>query len=67
MSSLDLTEDVVMDPGGGAAGTPGGSNKKSLQDMSKEELIQKCKGLLTLAQRAKVAKDGKCLIWSMQS
>ena len=46
-----------MDPGG-AASNPSGA-KRGLQDMSKEELIQKCKGLLTIAQKAKAAKDGK--------
>ena len=32
--------------------------KRGLQDLSKDELIQKCKGLLNLAQKAKQAKDG---------
>ena len=35
------------------------ASKRGLQDLSKEELVQKCKGLLNLAQKAKQAKDGK--------
>ena len=35
------------------------ASKRGLQDLSKDELIQKCKGLLNLAQKAKQAKDGK--------
>ena len=45
-----------MDSGGGGSG-PG--TKKSLQEMSREELVQKCKTLLAIAHKAKVAKDGK--------
>jgi len=37
---------------------PSSSAKRGLQDLSKDELIQKCKGLLNLAQKAKQAKDG---------
>ena len=48
-----MSEDYNMDSGGGSGA------KKALQDMSKEELMQKCKTLLALAQKAKVAKDGK--------
>lgn len=33
--------------------------KKALQEMSQDELIKKCKGLLLIAQKAKSAKDGK--------
>jgi len=36
----------------------GSGSKKSLQEMSKEELVQKCKALLALAHKAKAAKDG---------
>jgi len=46
-----------MDSGGGGSG-PG--TKKSLQEMSREELVQKCKTLLAIAHKAKVAKDVKC-------
>ena len=46
-----------MDPGNGSGSNP--NPRKTLQEMSKEELVQKCKGLLTLAQKAKVAKDGE--------
>ena len=35
------------------------SSKKNLAEMSREELIEKCKALLSLAQKAKAAKDGK--------
>ena len=35
---------------------------KALQDMSKEELVQKCKALLALAHKAKAAKDGMCFL-----
>ena len=50
-----------MDSGGGGSG-PG--TKKSLQEMSREELLQKCKTLLAIAHKAKVAKDGKFAWWS---
>lgn len=34
------------------------SNKKaSLEDLSREDLIKKCKGLLQIAQKAKQTKD----------
>jgi hypothetical protein len=33
--------------------------KRVLESLSKEELLQKCRNLLTLAQKAKQAKDGK--------
>lgn len=36
-----------------------GSKKASLDSMSKEELVGRCKNLLQLAQRAKSAKDGR--------
>ena len=45
-----------MDSGGGGSGS---GTKKSLQEMSREELVQKCKTLLAIAHKAKVAKDGK--------
>ena len=41
--------------------TNNSGGKKPLQELSKEELIQKCKNLLALAQKAKSAKDGKFL------
>jgi hypothetical protein len=34
-------------------------SKKNLADMSKEELMEKCKSLVLLAQKARAAKDGK--------
>ena len=37
----------------------GGGSKKTLQEMSKEELVQKCKALLALAHKAKAAKEAK--------
>jgi hypothetical protein len=36
-----------------------GSVKKAIADMSQEELIEKCKGLIQIAQKAKAAKDGE--------
>ena len=36
----------------------GAGSKKTLQEMSKEELVQKCKALLALAHKAKASKDG---------
>ena len=36
-----------------------GATKKTLQEMSKEELIQRCRNLLALAQKAKLARDGE--------
>ena len=50
--------DTEMEPGG-AGSNP--AQKRGLQDMSKDELIQKCKGLLQIAQKAKAAKDGKII------
>ena len=50
-----------MNSGGGGSG-PG--TKKSLQEMSREELVQKCKTLLAIAHKAKVAKDGKFAWWN---
>ena len=49
-----------MDSGGGGSGS---GTKKSLQEMSREELVQKCKTLLAIAHKAKVAKDGKFAYW----
>ena len=37
----------------------GAGTKKPLSDLTKEELIDKCKHFLTLAQKAKAAKDGR--------
>lgn len=37
------------------------AKKIVLDDLSKEELIVKCKGLLTIAQKAKQAKSGNIL------
>ena len=37
----------------------GAGSKKPLSDLTKVELIEKCKHFLTLAQKAKAAKDGK--------
>ena len=37
-----------------------GAKKASLDDLSREELVNKCKNLLKLAQHAKSAKDGRC-------
>ena len=42
---------------GGAAKT---DKAKTLDSLSKEELIGRCKNLLQLAQKAKNAKDGEC-------
>jgi hypothetical protein len=44
----------------GSRGASSGA-KKSLQEMSREELVQKCKTLLAIAHKAKAAKDGKLL------
>jgi hypothetical protein len=43
------------------AAAPSGAEPKrtSLETLSKEELLQKCKALLSIAKRAKAAKDGK--------
>ena len=35
--------------------------KKTLSELSREELIEKCKHFLQLAQKAKTAKDGEIL------
>lgn len=41
---------------------PDGVKKNPFDDLSKEELITKCKGLLAIAQKAKQAKSGKVFI-----
>jgi len=46
---MDSSSPVVVSS---TAGT-----KKTLQEMSKEELIQRCRNLLALAQKAKLARD----------
>ena len=48
---MDSSSPVVVSS---TAGT-----KKTLQEMSKEELIQRCRNLLALAQKAKLARDGE--------
>jgi hypothetical protein len=35
--------------------------RRALESLSKEELLTKCKNLLALAQKAKLAKDGELL------
>lgn len=37
----------------------GAAKKTSFDDLSREELVTKCKNLLKLAQHAKSAKDGR--------
>jgi hypothetical protein len=39
--------------------TGNGRAKKTLEDLSREELIEKCNGFLHMAKKAKVAKDGE--------
>jgi hypothetical protein len=41
-------------------------SKKNLADLSREELLDKCKNLLQLAQKAKAAKDGKITIGMLE-
>lgn len=36
--------------------------KKTLSELSREELIEKCKHFLQLAQKAKTAKDGELIL-----
>lgn len=62
----DDMESGMPNAGLGGSGAEGGEvPKKGLQDMSKDELVAKCKSLLTLAQKAKSAKDGEffCCFW----
>ena len=40
-------------------GSSGNKGPTPLAALSKEDLIQRCKKLLQIAQKAKVAKDGK--------
>lgn len=40
-------------------GDQGGASKKTLSDLTREELIEKCKNYLQIAQKAKTAKDGE--------
>ena len=42
-----------------------GGTKKTLQEMSKEELIQRCRNLLALAQKAKLARDGEQTLFGL--
>jgi len=48
---MDSSSPVVV------SSTAGAGTKKTLQEMSKEELIQRCRNLLALAQKAKLARD----------
>ncbi len=41
--------------------------RRALESLSKEELLSKCKNLLALAQKAKLAKDGELLFISLCS
>jgi hypothetical protein len=41
--------------------------RRALESFSKEELLSKCKNLLALAQKAKLAKDGELLFTSLCS
>jgi hypothetical protein len=41
--------------------------RRALESLSKEELFSKCKNLLALAQKAKLAKDGELLFTSLCS
>ncbi len=65
MESIEIQDsdqessNMSVDPGGSGGGGQGSGARKSMAEMSKEELIQKCKGLLNIAQKAKAAKDGK--------
>ena len=50
--------DVAMADSAEGGGQPPPA-KKGLNDLNKEELVAKCKGLLQIAQKAKAAKDGE--------
>ena len=54
---MDSSSPVVVSS---TAGT-----KKTLQEMSKEELIQRCRNLLALAQKAKLARDGEQTLFGL--
>lgn len=54
MSERGGTEDLSSPPNGPASGS-----KKPIAEMDRDELVAKCKGLLQIAQKAKVAKDGE--------
>lgn len=55
-------------PAGSEAGSlyegSSGKGPTPLAELSKEDLIQRCKKLLQIAQKAKAAKDGK-ISWNM--
>ena len=55
--------DYSRSPAGSEAGSlyegSSGKGPAPLAELSKEELIQRCKKLLQIAQKAKAAKDGK--------
>ena len=67
--------DFPRSPAGSEAGSlyegSSGKGPTPLAELSKEDLIQRCKKLLQIAQKAKAAKDGKTswkifhLIWSV--
>ena len=67
--------DFPRSPAGSEAGSlyegSSGKGPTPLVELSKEDLIQRCKKLLQIAQKAKAAKDGKTswkifhLIWSV--
>ena len=55
--------DYPRSPAGSEAGSlyegSSGKGPTPLAELSKDELIQRCKKLLQIAQKAKAAKDGK--------
>ena len=67
--------DFPRSPAGSEAGSlyegSSGKGPTPLAELSKEDLIQRCKKLLQIAQKAKAAKDGKTswkifhLLWSV--
>ena len=56
---MDSSTPVVV------SSTAGAGTKKTLQEMSKEELIQRCRNLLALAQKAKLARDGEQTLFGL--
>lgn len=51
---------------GNAAVAPAKKNGP-FDNLSREDLIKKCKGLLTIAQKAKSARDGKMFVYLIRT
>jgi len=53
---------IIMDSSSEKSTNGNVSKKTPLEELDKEELVKRCKNYLVIAQKAKAAKDGKCLL-----